>query len=356
MRRGLIVLLVTAGVVAALGYLFRAPLVKRVIERVATQRIAAPPIPELPDGLHVVLCGAGGPLPDPVRSGPCVGIVANGKLYVVDAGSGGARNLQTLGYAPGAIEALFLTHFHSDHIDGLGELALQRWAGAARTTPMPVVGPIGVEQVVDGFNTAYTADFGYRVAHHGEETVPPSGAGLEAVPFPEPADGNAPVVWEDGNLKVTAFRVEHAPVSPAVGYRFDYAGRSVLVSGDTKRSENLLRFAKDVDLLVHEALAEKIVAIMNRAATSAGRTNVAKITSDIPDYHTPPAEAAGIAEAAGAGHLLFYHVVPPLPAPGMEAVFLEGVADAYSGPVTVGRDGTAVSLPAGSDRIEVSQP
>ena len=356
MRRLLVALLVIAASLAALAYVFRAPLVKRVIERVATQRMSADPLPALPDGLHVVLCGAGGPLPDPVRSGPCVGIVANGKLYVVDAGTGGARNLTVQGFSPGAIEVLFLTHFHSDHIDGLGELALQRWASAARAEPMPVVGPLGVERVVEGFNSAYSADFGYRVSHHGEATVPPSGAGMEAIPFPEPADGSAPVVWEDGDLRVTAFRVEHAPVSPAVGYRFDYAGRSVLVSGDTKRSENLLRYAKGVDLLVHEALADQIVAVMNRAATAAGRDNVAKITSDIPDYHTTPTEAAAIAESAGAGHLLFYHVVPPLPAPGMETVFLEGVADAYAGPVTVGRDGTRVSLPAGSSSIEVTQP
>ena len=179
---------------------------------------------------------------------------------------------------------------------------------------------------------------------------------MEAIPFPAPTDDRAPRVWEDGDLRVTAFRVEHEPVSPAVGYRFDYKGRSVLVSGDTKRSLNLLHHAKDVDLLIHEGLAAQIVAIMNRAAADAGRANLAKIMSDIPDYHTTPAEAAEIAEAAGAGHLLFYHVVPPLVAPGMEAIFLEGVSDAYSGPVTVGRDGTRVSLPAGSGTIEVSQP
>jgi ribonuclease Z len=356
MRRALlaVVLVVAAG--AALAYAFRAPLAKRLIERVAERRLSADPLAALADGIHVSLCGAGGPMPDPNRSGPCVAVVAGGKLYVVDAGTMGARNLAASGLTPGAIEAVFLTHFHSDHIDGLGELALQRWAAGARTEPLPVVGPAGVERVVAGFNEAYSADVGYRIAHHGEVTVPPSGAGMEARPFPEPPDDRAPVVWEDGDLRITAFRVEHEPVSPAVGYRFDYAGRSVLVSGDTKRSENLLRHAEGVDLLVHEALAAQIVAIMNRAATAAGRTNLAKIMSDIPDYHTTPAEAAGIAEAAGAGHLLYYHIVPPLVAPGMEAVFLEGVGQAYSGPVTVGRDGTRVSLPAGSTVIEVSQP
>ena len=355
MRRALLAILAVLVVLAAAVYAFRAPLAQRLMERVAVRQLGAPPVPELGDGLHVVLCGAGGPLPDPVRSGPCVGVVAGGKLFVVDAGAAAARNLASFGFQPAAIEALFLTHFHSDHIDGLGELALQRWAGGARTEPMPVVGPIGVERVVEGFHAAYAADVEYRVAHHGEATVPPSGAGMEAVPFPAPADGHAPVVWQDGDVRITAFRVEHEPVSPAVGYRIDYAGRSVLVSGDTKRSENLQRFAEGVDLLVHEALAANMVAIMNRAATAAGRENLAKITSDIPDYHATPAEAAEIAEAAGAGHLLFYHVVPPLRAPGMEALFLEGVADAYAGPVTVGRDGTLASLPAGSKAIDVSQ-
>jgi ribonuclease Z len=353
MSKGRIALL-AALIVAAAVFVLRGTLAQRVMERALARNFAADPIAELPDGLHVLLCGAGGPLPDPVRSGPCTAVIAGRTLVVVDAGTGGARNLQRTNFAPARVEALFLTHFHSDHIDGLGELALLRWTGGARAEPLPVYGPAGLAEVVAGFTRAYAQDASYRVAHHGPETVPPSGAGLTAHPFAQPAPGEAPVVFESAGLRVTAFAVDHDPVRPAVGYRFEYGGRSVLVSGDTAKSANLEAQARGVDLLVHEALAAHLVARLEAAAQAAGRANLAKITADIPDYHTTPVEAAEIAQAAGAKHLLLTHVVPPLPLPGLEAAFLAGVGDAFDGGTTLGRDGTLVSLPAGSGTVEVS--
>lgn len=341
--------------VAAALWLARGEVALRLMERALARNLGADPLAGLPDGLHLLLCGAGGPLPDPLRSGPCAAVIAGRTLVVVDAGTGGARNLQRLGFAPGLAEAVFLTHFHSDHIDGLGELALLRWTGAAREAPLPVHGPAGVEEVVEGFARAYRQDAAYRVAHHGPGVVPPSGAGMTARPFPAPAPGEAPAVFESNGLRVTAFAVEHEPVRPAVGYRFDYGGRSLVISGDTKKSASVAAQARGVDLLVHEALAPQLVARMNAAATAAGRANLAKITADIPDYHTTPVEAALIAQQAGVRHLLFNHVVPPLPLPGLDVVFLEGVSAAFAGDFTLGRDGTWVSLPAGSDAVEVSR-
>jgi ribonuclease Z len=349
----LIVLGVLAAAIAVL-VLIRGPLSLAIMRRVIERNIGNEFVAGLPDGLHVVLCGAGGPLPDPIRSGPCVAVVAGKTFFIVDAGSGAARSLGRMRMPPGEVDAVLLTHFHSDDIDGLGELSTLRWAGGAQREPLPVVGPTGVEDVVDGFNRAYGQDVAYRVAHHGEETVPPSGAGLRADVFMTPLPGRPVVVWEVDDVKVTAFAVDHEPVRPAVGYRFDYGGRSVVVSGDTKKSASLQSQAQGVDLLVHEALSERLVGAINAGAKAAGVANIVKITSDIPDHHTTPVEAAEIAEAAGVAHLLYYHVVPPMPLPGLEAVFLEGVDDAYSGAVTVGRDGSAVSLPAGSDAIEVS--
>jgi ribonuclease Z len=144
---------------------------------------------------------------------------------------------------------------------------------------------------------------------------------------------------------------------PAVGYRFDYGGRSLVVSGDTKKSDSLLAQARGVDLVVHEALSPELVGILHDAAESAGNANLAKIMTDIPDYHTTPVEAAEIAQAAGARHLLLYHVVPALPpVPGLESAFLAGTSDAFSGGITLGQDGTRISLPSGSDAVEVDQP
>ncbi|MFP8873451.1 MAG: MBL fold metallo-hydrolase, partial [Myxococcota bacterium] len=105
----------------------------------------------------------------------------------------------------------------------------------------------------------------------------------------------------------------------------------------------------------HEALAPQLVEIMSRGTTAAGRPNLAKIMRDILDYHASPVEAAESAQTVGADHLLYYHIVPPLLLAPMETIFLEGVDDAYEGPVTVGRDGTFVRLESGSDRIEVEE-
>ena len=332
-------------------YLARAPLALRLAERGLERSMSEQPFAALPDGMQLALCGAGGPLPDPVRSGPCVAVQA-GKLHlVIDAGSGGARNLTRMRFPLGALDALLLTHVHSDHIDGIGELAMLRWVNAANTSPLPVLGPPGVAKVVAGFNMAYEEDAGFRSAHHGDTVAPMSGHGMQATEFPVPAPGQSVVVLEREGVTVRMFAVSHTPVKPAVGYRIEYRGRSVVVSGDTAKSASLEAVARGADLLVHEALSSELVAAMHRAGAAAGRPIIAKVTSDIPDYHSSPVEAAQSATAAGVRHLLFYHVIPPLPLPGLDAVFLRGVSEAYVGPVTLGVDGTLISLPAGSDAI-----
>ena len=347
-------------VLATMGLLAIAacgPIATRVMRAGAERTLSADPIADLPDGLHVALCGAGGPMPSPHRSGPCVAVVAGHTLFVVDAGTNGARNLQGLiGWSPGRVAAVFLTHYHSDHVDGLGELGLLRWVGGSHADPLPLYGPEGLLDVAEGFARAYQHDAGYRVAHHGAAVVPPQGAGFAAHPFTAPAAGEALVLWDRDGARVSAFRVEHEPVVPAVGYRFDYGGRSLIVSGDTKKSQSLLAQARGVDLVVHEALSPELVAIVRDAATSAGNANLAKVMSDIPDYHTTPVEAAEIAQAAGARHLLLYHIVPALLVPGLESEFLAGTSGAFSGDVTLGQDGTRISLPSRSDVIEVDQP
>ncbi len=353
MRIALGILFVGA-VLAAAAFLFQKQIGLALMERAVERNLTTDRIGDLPDGLHLALCGAGSPLPDPKRSGPCVAVIAGKRMFVVDAGTGAARNLSRMGLSSGRVARVFLTHFHSDHIDGLGELMTLRWVNGAHRSPLPVAGPQGVEAVVSGFNTAYADDRVYRTDHHGEDIVPPSGGGGVADSFQVPAEGEGTVVYEENGLTVTAFAVDHAPVEPAVGYRFDYKDRSLVISGDTVKSANLERFSQDVDLLVHEALSPKLVGVLTEAAEKAGRAAFAKITRDILDYHASPVEAAESAAAVNAGHLLFYHIVPALPLRALEAVFTEGVADVYSGPFTVGRDGTFVSLPEGSDVIEVS--
>ncbi|MCB1687682.1 MAG: MBL fold metallo-hydrolase [Halioglobus sp.] len=345
-----VMILIVAAVIGVILYTQRASIAMRVMAVGAKSAMTENVIDNLEDGLHIALCGAGGPLPDPKRSGACIAVVAGKQLFIVDAGTNGLRNLVRMRYPAGDIEAVLLTHFHSDHIDGLGEMATIRWVNGANTKPLPVIGPQGVQKIVKGFNMAYQQDSIYRNEHHGDAVAPLSGFGMVARPFPVPTAGELETVYEEGDVRIQALLVDHDPVKPAVGYLFNYKDRSVLISGDTDKSANIEKFAQGVDLLIHEALAPNLVGVMHDTATEAGAAGIAKITLDILNYHASPVEAAETARDAGVGHLLFYHIVPPLILPGMEAAYLEGVEDVYPD-FTLGEDGTAFSLPAGSEDI-----
>ena len=341
-----LIILVLGGGVA----LFQQRIVLALLQRAVDQRVGRDVTGALPDGLNIILCGTGSPLPDPTRAGACTVVIAGKHMFVVDAGEGGARNIVQMGLPPGRIERLFLTHFHSDHIDGLGPMMLLRWTGASATAPLPIAGPPGVEQVVAGFDAAYKLDNGYRTAHHGPIVAPPAGAGGVAMPFALPGAGA--VVFAGDGVKVTAFEVDHGPVKPAVGYRFDYKGRSVVLSGDTAFSPTLVNAAKGADLLVHEALQPKFVARITAALEAHGQRNTAQITRDIIGYHSTPEQAADVAKQAGVRALVLNHIVPPLPLKLAYPAFLGDARAHYRGPITVGEDGMLFSLPAGSTTIE----
>lgn len=356
MKRGRTILVSVLLLAAVLWtvHAFRGQIALRLMEPMIARNMARDLARELPDGLHVVVCGSGSPLTDLKRSGPCTAVIAGTRVFVVDVGEGAQETLSVAGISPARVERVLLTHFHSDHIDGLGGLTLQHWAAGASRSPLPLVGPSGVEQLALGINTTYAQDKVYRIAHHGETVVPSSGFGLVAQPFAPPAKGPGLVILNDGGLKITAFSVDHEPVSPAVGYRFDYKGRSVVVSGDTARSPSLVQNAKGVDLLVHEALSPRLVALLGQAAGDADRGNVVKVTRDILTYHTTPEAAADEAKAAGVRALLLTHLIPPIPIKALEGPFLGDTRKRFDGEVWMARDLDLVSLPAGSTDIRKS--
>lgn len=334
---------------------FPAPLGRWVAARTIEARAGIDATASLPDGLHVALCGSGSPLPDPSRVGPCSVVIAGRHVFVVDAGEGGARNMTLMGIPNGRVEAVFLTHLHSDHIDGLGPMLLLRWTGANARAPLPVYGPAGTARVVAGFDEAYAIDAGFRTAHHGPAVAPPSGAGGVARPFalPPRGDGTPVRVFAQDGLTVTAFRVDHGPVEPAVGYRFDYKGRSLVMSGDTRATPSLVRAARGADLLVHEGLQPRMVALLTRTLTARHQPGLAKITRDILTYHTTPEQAADEARAAGVRNLVFSHVIPQLPSRTLYPAFLGTARQRFDGTMTVGEDGMVFSLPAGSTGMEL---
>jgi len=325
----------------------------RIITRRAAQTLNGDRNDLVDDGkLHVVLCGTGSPLADAQRASACTAVMAGGHFFLVDVGPGAMREVALLRLPRARVDAVLLTHFHSDHIGDLGEAVMQTWV-AGRKQPLAVYGGPGVERVVNGFREAYALDTGYRVAHHGEEAMPPAGGLAEAKAITLPAPQEAAVVFDQDGLRVTAFAVDHLPVEPAYGYRFEYRGRSVVISGDTKKSDNLIRQAHGADLLIHEALAARIIEPVTEYARENGLTRWAKLTSDIVKYHTTPVEAAEVAKAANVRLLAFSHIVPPLPNFVARRMFMRGVSSAWDGKVELGSDGMHFTLAPNDTSVQV---
>ena len=300
------------------------------------------------DSLSAVVCGSRSPLPSPGRAQTCVLVNAGGNYYVVDIGDGSAANLNNWRIDTDKIRATLLTHLHSDHISDLADLHLMTWINSSHTKPMDVYGPKGVELVTQGFEEAYQLDYQFRHEHHGDELAPKDIAGFN----PFPVDLTNPVIIDEDGLKVTAFRVLHEPIEPALGYRFDYKGRSIVISGDTSYSENLIKHTKDADVLFHEAQANHQLAIMKKAF--ANNKGLVKILDDIETYHTTPIEAAQAANIANVDHLMFYHLTPAPRNNLMERMFFRGVNEIRKDWSST-KDGTMVVLPLDSDEIIISQ-
>lgn len=332
------------------AFAFQKPIGNWLFQRAVEGTIGRETLASLDDGLHVGLCGTGSPMPNPARAGPCNVVIAGDQVIVVDIGEGGGRNIALMGINAGDVNRVFLTHFHSDHVDGLGPLQLFHWTRGANTAPLPVHGPIGVEALVDGFNAAYATDKAYRTAHHGEAIAPSSGGGVAARPFE--LEGDSGIVFDNAGLTITAFKVPHDPVDPAVGYRFDYKGRSLCISGDTARSTNLERVCAGADLIIHEALQPAMVTEMQALLEAQGDANAAQIMFDIRDYHASPEDAAQSAQVAGARMLVLSHLVPPMPTSYLYPAFLGDAKGMYDGPLIMGEDGMFFSLPEGSNAID----
>ena len=333
----------------AIFFIFQKSIGLTIFDPAVNERAGVDNLSDLPDGLHLGLCGTGSPLPDVGRAGPCNIVIAGKQSFVIDIGEGGARNLNLMGIAPANVDAVLLTHFHSDHIDGLGPMMLFHWTGGA-ASPLPVYGPSGVQSIIDGFNAAYNIDNGYRIAHHSAKIVPPLAAGAIAKPFAMTSESQ--VILKRSGLIITAFKVKHDPIEPALGYRFDYKGRSIVISGDTAKSPSLERAAKGVDILVHDALQPNFVKKMTKALDDKGLTNTAQITRDILDYHASPEEAAQSAQIAGVRQLILSHLVPPIPSRYFYPAFLGDAKEHFNGPIIVGEDGMFFTLPANSDAVK----
>jgi ribonuclease Z len=310
------------------------------------------------DALRVLLCGTSAPFADPQRAQTCTAVIAGGHYYLVDTGPGSGRNLELWQLRGRELAAVFLTHFHSDHIGDLGEVNTNAWL-AGHPGSLQVFGGPGVERVVAGFNEAYGLDQSYRTANSGAALLPPAADRMEAHVIEMQgaatlAKDRESLPMHFGDVTVTAIEVNHDPAEPAYGYRFDYRGRSVVISGDTNFHPPLAVAAAGADVLVHEAQSQHMVQLIQKAAAEVGDGRIARTMGDIQHYHTDPLEASRIANQAGVKLLVFTHLDPPPSNPLLLWMFYRGVNKSRNGAWISGRDGTLVDLPVRSEKVLVT--
>ena len=298
------------------------------------------------DTLKVVVCGSRSPLPSPGRAESCVLVEAGDDIYIFDLGNGSVNNLTQYQVPWPNVKAVLITHMHSDHMADLPDAHLQSWI-QGRTSPLKVYGPEGINLVTKGFELAYSADYQYRNEHHGDDMLPMSIAGFNAIQI----INNQFIPNDTPGLEILPFVVDHYPVNSAFGFKISYKGRTVVISGDTIHDGSVQKYSQDADLLIHSAISIDIVERMRGIAPI---PQMDKILFDIQDYHTSIKEAGEIARDASVEHLLIYHSIPTPRNALMERVFfrpIEGVFENYS----LSDDGTRVIMPVGNDDIFIDE-
>jgi ribonuclease Z len=245
------------------------------------------------DSAVVITLGTGTPVPNPERSGPATAVVVGQRVFLFDAGSGVMRRLAAAGLPIDGVTAAFITHLHSDHTLGLPDLMLTSWV-MGRSTPMRLSGPPGLRRMTDLLLSAWAEDTVVRVL--GLERGRPGGYRLDVR---ETGEG---VVYDSAGVRVTAFKVPHGEWEHAFAYRVDAAGRSIMISGDTRASETLARAARGVDVLVHEVYPETRIATENRPGGEFWPRYLREV-------HTSDVELGRIAAVAQPRLLLLTHVL-----------------------------------------------
>jgi ribonuclease Z len=280
----------------------------------------------------VTLLGTGNPRPVMSRFGPSILVEAGKEKLVFDCGRGAAQRLYQLDIAFSDITGLFLTHLHSDHTVGIPDLWLTGWV-MGRTTPLPVWGPEGTKAMMQHLEEAYAFDIHIR---RDVDTKLP-GAGAEVIA----KDIGEGIAYEHGGVKVTAFLVDHGEIKPAFGYRIDYAGHSVTLSGDTRPSENLIKFAQGTDVLIHEVIDADTYADLPKSDTS-------EQMKKIIEHHTTAEQAGTVFTRVKPRLAVYSHIVPP----DVPEV-IPHTRKTYSGPLEVGEDLMSIEI---TDKIVVHRP
>lgn len=273
--------------------------------------------------MDVVLLGTGSPLPDPDRAGPATLVRAGGRAFLVDCGRGVLQRAAAVGLGAGQVDALLLTHLHSDHLTDLNDVITTRWVTSFEPSPLVVIGPPGTRAVVDATLAALAHDVSYRLAHHEDLTWEPP------VEVTECTGGT---VLDAGGVRITVAPTDHRPVHPTNAYRIDHDGRAVVLAGDTVPCEGLDHLCEGADVLVHTVIRADLIE----------QLPIPRLV-DICDYHSSVEDAARTAARAGVGTLVLTHYVPAL-VPGEEKVWRDRAAVHFAGAIELGDDLLTVAV------------
>ncbi len=298
--------------------------------------------PRAGHGLRVVLLGTqGGPTFSAQRLGIGTLVVAGEERLLFDAGRGITTGMMRAGVNPAEVTRVFLTHLHSDHVISLPELLLSPWASQGRAVPLEVWGPAGTRAMMRNFEEALAFDI--HVRRDVDEKFPAAGVRVVTTEIREGT------VYESNGVKVTAFLVDHGPVKPAFGYRVDFGGRSVAISGDTGPSANLVKFTAGVDLLVHEVGRWKQDPLLTGPPDEVLPNS--RITRRqarvIAEHHTDGVEAGRVLAQVRPKLAVFSHYNADPKAT------LELVRRNYDGAVEFGEDGMRIDV---GDEVTIERP
>jgi ribonuclease Z len=286
----------------------------------------------MPD-LELTLLGTGSPMHVPHRFGPSQIITDGAVRLLIDTGWGSTLRLYQNGTPPQSIDAVFITHLHSDHTTDMADFLVMRWVGGIRS-PIKIYGPAGTRRMIAGFQEAMAADTKYRLDHHGEKLW----SGGLAADITEFEAGEDPAeVARFSELVIKAFEVDHGPVKPAYGFRFERNGKAIAISGDTNPCTGLLNGSKGADILVCDSMNLKMMTALENSLRTMGNTVQASLLEDAHDYHAPIEGMAEVAQKAGAKHLLLSHVMPAV-ADDQVPLFIAGLDKVFSGKLSVGHD------------------
>jgi len=325
------------------AYLARDELQYRFVKASISAGMIAPD--ENPERFALYFCGTGTPRFHADRNQPCLLIVAGETTVLFDAGQGALWAMEAIQAPWINLDAVFLSHLHSDHMSGLGEVIQNGWV-AGRRQALDIYGPPGTAAVIDGFRQLYAADVTERKPAFGYEPGQDASAHLwGAVDEVQIDDDDAHVVYAKKGLRISAFRVEHPRWTYAYGYSIEYKGKRVVFSGDTRATEAIVRHAKDADLLVHEAYNRSMMSTVARAVEDLDLNIDASVVEKIASVHTDTLALADIAERASVQRLVITHMIPPIPPNGLaETLFAAGMDEVYKGPLTLARDGLVIEL------------